>query len=101
MRNWSFRKSGVNYNFATKRWQAQSKEKSFFIDCETILITEQLFAKLKQERTRKEENVQAIKSIGRMPWHQEPMKDATNCEKPRGAVNKPRSVGVRMGKPSR
>ena len=23
-----------------------------------------------------------------MPWHQEPMKDATNCDKPRGAVNK-------------
>ena len=88
MRNWSFRKSGVNYNFVTKV-ASTIKGKSFFIDCETILITEQLFAKLKQERTRKEENVQAIKSIGRMPWHQEPMKDATNCEKPRGAVNKP------------
>ena len=23
-----------------------------------------------------------------MPWHQEPMKDAMNCEKPRGVVNK-------------
>ena len=23
-----------------------------------------------------------------MPWHQEPKKDVTNCDKPRGAVNK-------------
>ena len=32
--------------------------------------------------------VQAKKSVRRMPWHQEPMKDVTNCDKPRGAVNK-------------
>ena len=24
---------------------------------------------------------QAIKSTGRMPWHQEPMKDVTSCDK--------------------
>ena len=23
-----------------------------------------------------------------MPWHQEPKKDAINCDKPRGVVNK-------------
>ena len=23
-----------------------------------------------------------------MPWHQEPMKDVTSCDKPRGAANK-------------
>ena len=28
---------------------------------------------------------QANKSIGWMPWHQLPMKDAAICEKPRGA----------------
>ena len=27
------------------------------------------------------EEVQANKSTGRMPWHQEPMKDATSCDK--------------------
>ena len=89
MRNWSFRKSGVNYNFATKGGKHNQRKKAFSRLRKQYLITEQLFAKLKQERTRKEENVQAIKSIGRMPWHQEPKKDATNCEKPRGAVNKP------------
>ena len=35
MRNWSFRKSGVNYNFVTKV-ASTIKGKSFFIDCETI-----------------------------------------------------------------
>ena len=32
--------------------------------------------------------VQAKKSIRRMPWHWEPTKDVTNCDKLRGAVNK-------------
>ena len=35
-----------------------------------------------------------------MPWHQEPMKDATNGETPRGAVSTRRSVGLRMGEPN-
>ena len=100
MRNWSFRKSGVNYNFVTKV-ASTIKGKSFFIDCETIFNNRTIICETQARENEKEENVQAIKSIGRMPWHQEPMKDATNCEKPRGAVNKPRSVGVRMGKPLR
>jgi len=36
-----------------------------------------------------------------MPWHQAPMKDVVNCEKPRGAASKLRSADVRMGKPNR
>ena len=44
--------------------------------------------------------VQANKSTGRMPWHQEPMKDVTSCDKPRGAANKLRSGDFRMGKPT-
>jgi len=35
----------------------------------------------------------------RMPWHQKAMKDAVNCENPRGAVSEHRSGGVRMGQP--
>ncbi len=35
-----------------------------------------------------------------MPWHWEPKKDATSCEKPRGGANARRSAGVRMGKPA-
>ena len=30
---------------------------------------------------------QATKSTRGMPWHREPKKDVTNCEKPRGAVS--------------
>ena len=45
--------------------------------------------------------VQAKKSIRGMPWHQEPTKDVTSCEKLRGAANKPRSADIRMGQPSR
>ena len=30
---------------------------------------------------------QAIKSARGMPWHQEPMKDVTSCDKPRGGAN--------------
>ena len=33
--------------------------------------------------------VQAKKSTERMPWHWEPTKDVTSCEKLRGAANKP------------
>ena len=33
---------------------------------------------LKRSSDRK---VQAKKSIGRMPWHQEPKKDVTSCDK--------------------
>ena len=43
---------------------------------------------------------QAKKGAGRMPWHQEPMKDVTSCEKLRGAANKLRSADIRMGKPA-
>ena len=34
-----------------------------------------------------------------MPWHWEPMKDATSCEKLRGGANNLRSGDIRMGKP--
>ena len=30
---------------------------------------------------------QARKSVGRMTWHQEPKKDVTSCDKPRGGAN--------------
>ena len=33
-------------------------------------------------------NGEATKSTRGMPWHQEPMKDVTNCDKLRGAVSK-------------
>ena len=36
--------------------------------------------KLMREKLRNKD--QARKSIGWMPWHQEPKKDVVNCEKP-------------------
>ena len=44
---------------------------------------------------------QADKSARGMPWHQEPKKDVTSCDKLRGAANKLRSGDFRMGKPGR
>ena len=43
---------------------------------------------------------QANKSARGMPWHQEPMKDVTSCDKLRGAANELRSGDFRMGKPT-
>ncbi len=42
----------------------------------------------------------ATKGLRWMPWRQTPMKDAGHCEKPRGAVYRLRSGGLRMGKPT-
>ena len=50
------------------------------------------------ERHMETKEVQANKSTRRMPWHQEPKKDVTSCDKLRGAANKPRSADFRMWK---
>ena len=42
---------------------------------------------------------QAIKSVGRMTWHQEPKKDVISCEKLRLGANIHRPADIRMGKP--
>ena len=65
-----------NYNFATKGGKNNSNQK-------TTTITERSSS---NQRTSKE-IVQAKKSIRRMPWHREPTKDVTNCDKLRGVVN--------------
>ena len=44
---------------------------------------------------------QAKKSARGMPWHQEPKKDVTSCDKLRGGANNRRSGDFRMGKPGR
>ncbi len=36
----------------------------------------------------------AEKGAGRMPWHQEPKKDVTSCEKPWGGAHIPGSTDV-------
>ena len=42
---------------------------------------------------------QAIKSVGRMTWHQEPKKDVTSGEKLRLGANIHRAADIRMGTP--
>ena len=42
----------------------------------------------KSEEQRGVTSGQATKSTRGMPWHQEPMKDVTNCDKLRGAVSR-------------
>ena len=42
---------------------------------------------------------QAKKSVGWMPWYQEPKKDVASCEKPWGAANERRAMDIRMGEP--
>ena len=41
----------------------------------------------------------ATKSIRRMPWYMEAMKDVISCDKPRGGANNLRSEDFRMGQP--
>ena len=53
------------------------------------------------QRQRELHKGQANKSIRRMPWHQEPKKDVTSCDKPRGGANIHRAVDFRMGEPDR
>ena len=53
---------------------------------------------LKLKRGEATQRGQANKSVGRMPRHQEPKKDATSCEKLWGAANEHRSIDIRMRK---
>ncbi len=41
-----------------------------------------------------------IKSVWRMPWLSEAMKDVTSCDKLRGGANNLRSGDFRMGQPT-
>ena len=41
----------------------------------------------KEPKISQKVNGQATKSTRGMPWHREPMKDVTNCDKLRGAVS--------------
>ena len=42
---------------------------------------------LLQGGSKRQAEGQVKKSTGRMPWHWEPMKDVTSCEKLRGGAN--------------
>ena len=65
-----------NYNFATKGGKKTATKKQ-----------QQLLNEAQAIREQSKEIVQAKKSIRRMPWHREPTKDVTNCDKLRGVVN--------------
>ena len=44
---------------------------------------------------------QEDKGTRRMPWHREPKKDVTSCDKLRGGAHIQRSADFRMGEPTR
>ena len=81
------KKLQLNRDSKESRRKTKKRRKSFFIVKRNYL------------RNSSKREVQAKKSIRWMPWHQEPTKDVTSCEKPRGAANKPRSADVRIGEP--
>ena len=91
------------FNFGTtQKWVKKSLLRKL---CEvpTKVVTSEEWSK--QGRTQKEDRKplqkdQANKSVGRMPWHQEPTKDVISCEKLRGEANILRSADIRMGEPN-
>ena len=79
----------ANYEKATVRKQLFFRVKIQFSQKVTILKGACIILK-ENQRTRSRDQVpkgQAIKSARGMPWHQEPMKDVTSCDKLRGAAN--------------
>ena len=79
-----------------KKKQAKATEgnvKKDFIDVKTLVKSGNNFNFVRKSLHNsqvKDENQagQATKGARGMPWHQEPTKDVTSCEKPRGAANK-------------
>ena len=85
--------------FSTFRWNCNLPKfgktyKFYFWSRKNYLREKRVNRKIYKNR-----KVQAKKSIRWMPWHREPKKDVTNCDKLRGAVNKLRSADFRIGKP--
>ena len=57
-------------------------------NCKNVIHSNSSKERTEDLRDRILQEVQAKKSIKGMPWHQEPTKDVTSCDKPRGAANK-------------
>ena len=93
-----------------QRW---SGRKLWIFNCGTLLLKKRVTITILRKRicdclhnsTIREPKIslkgQAIKSARGMPWHQEPMKDVTSCDKLRGGANILWSGDFRMGKPGR
>ena len=103
LRNQLKLKSGFSVRVKIKQFcQTKIKTKS----CKLQVWYTQQFKREKNRRTRVNQKVsketcllkvvQAKKSIWRMPWHWEPMKDVTSCDKPRWAANKLWPADFRM-----
>ena len=77
-----FRKVGKKLHFAQKaKLTVRNNRKELFAIGSVINEIHSFGESFREE-------VQAKKSIRRMPWHREPTKDVTNCDKLRVAVNK-------------
>ena len=68
----------VNFNCGTTSEKMEGNDYNFF---EIACIIH------KREQIKLFSIGQAIKSARGMPWHQEPMKDVTSCDKLRGGAN--------------
>ena len=77
----------MRYNF-TERWINDTKRKKPFQCDKKSCLRNSSNSKEENESYTDSKEVQANKSTGRMPWHQEPMKDVTSCDKLRLAANK-------------
>ena len=73
---------------------------NFSLKTLTHIIPEKSYNKRTNKKESQRENGQVIKSIGRMPWHQEPKKDVISCDKLRVGANSHRSADFRMGEPT-
>ena len=94
---WSFQKKfeikGNKYNFAkieaqviVTRWREVKKPKT--VKSDSAILEERTKRPRYVEGHTEAKEVQANKSTRRMPWHQEPKKDVTSCDKLRLAANK-------------
>ena len=71
----------------TALWKLFNKGKYNFVKQLLLNLHNSREPKLRM-RDHSRQTGQANKSARGMPWHQEPMKDATSCDKLRGAANK-------------
>ena len=95
----------------TEQWRRRARSKAtegntrkgvkkIIVELGNKLQFERLISSVKlHNSSENQKNGQAVKSARGMPWHQEPKKDATSCDKLRGAAHTHRSGDLRMGKP--
>ena len=99
-----FKSRSENFENCIEKPKEERKERQRELRQERSCEEETTSRRTQESEARKGgggERDQAKKSVGRMPRHQEPKKDAVSGETRRGEANNRRSADVRMGKPGR